>query len=339
MEVIKYSDVLRRVVSYAQRVYSELNADDAEAISVYLDTRLKKIWETYPWPDLVRVEKRYYRPLYAAATTYAAGDEVYYPSEEKYYQALKSTQGNVPTLTTHWAEAKQSYSPATWVTGTAYSVGDTVEYDPDGLYYACHTAHTAGATLGSNWGQIIEFDKYVAWKQSGKNEIADVMDMWNANPRTDNKADQQNFYQSENGVQVINGPNIVYIEYRQLVPSLLYSAWVVGGVYKTGDVVRYPASGADFDLYKASADSTGNASSGSENYPGEHYVSPWSIIQIPRDFRSYLAHGAAADILLADEREQLGGVQNSLGEKALNELLGKLERQEKQTKQMNVVNR
>ena len=334
MEVIKYSDILRGVVSYAQRVYSELNADDAEAISVYLDNRLKLIWETYPWPDLVRVEKRYYRPLYAAALTYDAGYEVYYPTEEKYYQALKQTQGNVPTLTTHWAEAKQSYAPATWVTGTAYAVGDTVEYDPDGLYYACHTAHTAGANLGSNWGQIIEFDKYVAWKQSGENEIADVLDVWNTNPRTDNKADQQNFYQSENGVQVINGPNIVHIEYRQLVPRLLHSAWKVGSEYKIDDVVRFPATGADFDLYKASSDHTASGT----NEPTDDGA-PWTLIQIPRDFRSFLAHGAAADLLLADEREQLGGVQNSLGEKALNELLGKLERQEKQTKQMNVVNR
>ena len=338
MEVIKYSDVLRRVVSYAQRVYSELNTDDAEAISVYLDSRLKKVWETYPWPDLVRVEKRTFRALYNAATTYAAGAEVYYPSAEKYYQALRSTTGNLPTALPYWAEAKQTYSPATWATGTSYSVGDTVEYDPDGLYYACHTAHTAGATLGGNWGQLVEFDKYVAWAQSAENEISDVMDVWNTNPRTDKKADQQNFFQSENGVQVINGPNIVHVEYRQQVPSLLHSTWVVGGVYKTADVVRYPATGADFDLYKASADSTGNATVDTENFP-TFAAAPWTLIQVPRDFRSSLAHGAAADLLLADEREQLGGVQNSLAERALSELLDKLERQEKQTRQMNVVNR
>ena len=334
MEVITYSDLVRHVVSYSQRVYSELNDDDAEAISVYLTTRLKLIWEFYPWPDLVRVEKRYYRPLYAAATTYAAGAEVYYPTEEKYYQALKSTQGNAPTVLTHWAESKQNYSPDTWVTGTAYAVGDTVEYPPDGLYYACHTAHTAGANLASNWGQLVEFDKYVAWKQSGENEISDVLDVWNTNPRTDKKADQQNFYQSENGVQVINGPNIVHVEYRQQVPSLLHGIWTTATVYKIGDVVRFPASGARFDLYEASSGHTGTGS----NEPTD-VGAPWTLIQIPRDFRSFLAHGAAADLLLADEREQLGGVQNSLGDQALRELLDKLTRQEKQTKQMNVINR
>ena len=338
MEVITYSDLLRHVVSYSQRVYSELNTDDAEAISVYLDTRLKLIWEFYPWPDLVRVEKRYYRPLYAAATTYAAGDEVYYPTEEKYYQALKSTQGNAPTLQTHWAESKQTYSPDTWVTGTAYAVGDTVEYPPDGLYYACHTAHTAGANLASNWGQIIEFDKYVAWKQSGENEISDVIEVWNTNPRTDKKAEPQNFFQSENGVQVINGPNIVHIEYRQQVPSLLYTTWTEGVSYGVGQVIRFPVSGATFGLYKATSLHTASGSGGGINTPVASGA-PWALIQIPRDFRSFLAHGAAADLLLADEREQLGGVQNSLGDQALRELLDRLERQEKQTKQMNVVNR
>lgn len=334
MEVITYSDLLRHVVSYSQRVYSELNTDDAEAISVYLDTRLKLIWEFYPWPDLVRVEKRYYRPLYDAALTYDAGYEVYYPTEEKYYQALKQTQGNAPTLTTHWAEAKQTYSPSDWVTGTAYAVGDTVEYPPDGLYYACHTAHTAGANLASNWGQLVEFDKYVAWAQTGENEISDVLNVWNTNPRADIKAKQQNFYQSENGVQVINGPNIVHVEYRQKVPSLLHSAWTSGVDYKTADVVRFDPSGADFDLYKASSDHEASAL----NKPLESGAA-WTLIQLPRDFRSFLAHGAAADLLLADEREQLGGVQNSLGDQALRELLDKLERQEKQTKQINVITR
>jgi hypothetical protein len=213
-------------------------------------------------------------------------------------------------------------------------VGDTVEYPPDGLYYACHTAHTAGANLASNWGQLVEFDKYVAWAQSGENAITDVLDVWNTNPRTDKKAKQQNFYQSENGVQVINGPNIVHIEYRQKVPCLLHSAWTSGTVYAAADVVRFPASGADFDLYKASS---GHTASGS-NEPTD-VGAPWTLIQVPRDFRSFLGHGGAADLLLADEREQLGGVQNSLGDQALRELLDKLERQEKQTKQMNVINR
>ena len=346
MEVIKYSDVVRRVVSHAQRVYSELSNDDAEAISVYLDTRIKHIWEFYPWPDVVRVEKRYYRDLYASATVYAAGKEVYYPTEDKYYQALRQTNGQAPTDTSYWAESKQTYSGSTWESGTTYAVGDVVENEADGLFYAAHTAHTSSGTLtptatggNSRWGVLTEFDKYVAWAQTGENEIFDIIDVHNSNPRTDRKAFTCNFYQSENGIQVISGPNVVYVEYRQVVPNLLHKTWTNAATYKKEDVVRYPASGADFDLYKATGDHTAYATTGggnTANYPGAAGA-PWALIQIPRDFRSSLAHGAAADLLLADEREQLGGIQNSLADKALAELLNKIERLEQQTKQLNVV--
>ena len=57
METIAYSDIIKRVVSYSQRVYSELSSDDSELIKTYLDIRLKQIWQYFAWPDLTRVEK------------------------------------------------------------------------------------------------------------------------------------------------------------------------------------------------------------------------------------------------------------------------------------------
>lgn len=339
MEKIIYSDIIKRVVSYSQRVYEELSADDNAAIKAYLDTRLKKIWEIYPWPDLTRVEKRYFRTLYSAGTTYAAGTEVYYPTEKKYYQALKSTTGNAPTTLTHWSESKQKYSGDLWVAGAAYVAGDIIEYASDSLFYACHTAHTSSGTLiptatsgNSRWGVLTELDKYVAWQQSGKNKIGDIIEVWDSNPKTDNKAEPENYYQSENGIQVINGPDIVYVEYRQEVPSVFYTTWISGTAYLLGDVVRYPATGADFSLYEAQTAHTATAN----NDPSDG-TADWQIIDIPRDFKSYLSHGAAADILISDEKEGLAAVQQSLADKSLADLLDKFERQESQTKQMKVL--
>ena len=339
METISYSDLLKRVVSYSQRTYDELTNDDSDLIKSYLDNRLKQIWEFYSWPDLVRIEKRYYRGIYASATTYQAGTEVYYPAENKYYQALKQTQGNVPTLTTHWAESKQSYSAELWAAGASYVVGDIVEYASDGLFYACHTAHTSSGTLiptatGNNarWGKLTELDQYVAWKQTGENQIGDVIDVWTDNYHVNNKAERVKYLQSNNGVQVVNGEDVVYIEYRQRVPNVYYSVWATGNDYAVDDVVRFPATGAAFNLYRATTAHTPTTS----NEPTDN-TSPWALIEIPRDFRAFLSHGAAADLLMNDEKEQLAGVQQAMSDKALAELLDKLERQEKQSKQMCVI--
>tara|TARA_R100000700_G_C3179445_1_gene156032 strand:+ start:11185 stop:12213 length:1029 start_codon:yes stop_codon:yes gene_type:complete len=338
VETIRYSDLLKRVVSLSQRVYEELSADDNAAIKSYLDTRLKQIWEFYPWPDLTRVEKRYFRLLYNASTSYAAGAEVYYPTEKKYYQAIQSTTGNTPTTLTHWAESKQKYNADLWVAGAAYAAGDIVEYASDGLFYACHTAHTSSGTLiptatsgNARWGVLTELDKYVAWEQDGNNQIGDVIEVWDADPRTHTKAETENFFQSENGVQVIDGPNIVYIEYRQVVPNIFYDSWVSGTDYKKTNAVRWPTTGADFDLYEAKTVHTASSS----NDPGDG-TADWGIVNIPRDFRSFLAHGAAADILISDEKERLAGIQQSLADKALADLVDKFERQEGQTRQMRV---
>jgi len=334
VEITSYSDLLKRTCALAQRVYSELSNDDSDLLMVYIDQRFKQIWEYYDWPDIKRIEKRYFRPLYAAALNYDAGYEVYYPSEKKYYQTLKTTQGNAPTSTAHWAESKQSYSADSWVSGTTYAVGDTVLYDVDGLYYACHTAHTAGANLGSNWGVLTELDKYVAWEQTGENKIGDVLEVWDYNPRTNNKAAPQAFYQSENGVQVISGPNIVYVEYRQQLPSLFFTTWATGSDYDTNDVVRFPATGAEFDLYKATSDHTASGS----NDPKDSGA-PWDLIQIPRDFSAYIAHGAASSMLQTDEKEQLALAQEQYSERALMELLDRVERQEQQQKEFKVLQR
>lgn len=341
MEVTKYSDLLKRACALGQRVYSELSNDDSDLLMVYIDQRFKQIWEYYDWPDIKRVEKRYYRPLYAAALNYDAGYEVYYPSEKKYYQTLKTTQGNAPTSTAHWAESKQSYAGDSWVTGTSYVVGDTVLYDVDGLYYTAHTAHTASGTLtpdatGGNdkWGVLTELDKYVAWEQTGENKIGDVLEVWDYNPRTNNKSEPQPFYQSENGVQVLNGPNIVYVEYRQLLPSLFFSPWATGSDYDEDDVVRFPATGAEFDLYKATSGHTPSSS----NDPKDSNA-PWALTQIPRDFSAYLSHGAASSMLQTDEKEQLALAQEQYAERALMELLDRVERQEQQQKEFKVLQR
>jgi len=124
------------------------------------------------------------------------------------------------------------------------------------------------------------------------------------------------------------------VEYRQQLPSLFFTTWATGSDYDTNDVVRFPATGAEFDLYKATSDHTASGS----NDPKDSGA-PWDLIQIPRDFSAYIAHGAASSMLQTDEKEQLALAQEQYSERALMELLDRVERQEQQQKEFKVLQR
>lgn len=92
-----------------------------------------------------------WRGTYSGATTYNTGDAVYYASTGSSYICKLTTLGNDPTNTTYWnlmaagGAAGTVITPkGTWVSGTAYAVGDVVSYTSSGITssYICHTAGT-----------------------------------------------------------------------------------------------------------------------------------------------------------------------------------------------------
>ena len=98
-----------------------LLAVEKASFAEFIGSRVRQGYEYYPWPETMKVEERQYRPDYASGTTYsnAASDvdssQVYWPQEDKYYQALKSTAGNDPTdssgdVNAQWAEQGAPYA-------------------------------------------------------------------------------------------------------------------------------------------------------------------------------------------------------------------------------------
>lgn len=82
-----------------------LPADVARALTEYVNTRVRKAWNLFAWPAWTWTEERRYRADYDAATAYAEGEEVYYPTDGNYYRATQATTGNAPTNATYWEEA------------------------------------------------------------------------------------------------------------------------------------------------------------------------------------------------------------------------------------------
>lgn len=105
MRTVTFKSVLDRALKLSGIPVDEAQVDDVAMLTEFINMRLRTAWEAFPWPERTRLEERFFRADYAAGTTYAEGDEVYYPAEDSYYRALGATTGNAPTNTTYWEEA------------------------------------------------------------------------------------------------------------------------------------------------------------------------------------------------------------------------------------------
>ncbi len=113
-----------------------------------LSLALQEVWEEWWWDELMTCQQRQFARTYASATTYAAGDFVYYPATDKYYQCLQAATGQAPeTLSagvytvnaSYWLEAEESYTGEDYESLTdaaELEAGDVVRYGVNGNYYA-----------------------------------------------------------------------------------------------------------------------------------------------------------------------------------------------------------
>jgi len=121
------------------------------------------------------------------------------------------------------------------------------------------------------------------------------------------------------------------VQHRKRVPDATYTAHdSTKADYAVADVVKYPASGADYDLYEC-------ATAATVQTPGAH--ADWTLVEIPYIFKDYIASGAAADMLQLDEKVDLAFLEENRADRALEHELDKLNRQQRQTEQFNVLTR
>src|ERR1041385_8680802 len=154
MRTIDYSEVLQRAAEATGRIYKDLSAQEATLMRGFFSTRLKQIWEKWPWPDLMTREERKFRAEWSGATTYGLGtdvaNQVYYTPAKKYYQSLRTGNTNHAPATgsllvensAWWSELEAAYSANDYSATHAYAAGDQVYYPTTGLFYQCQTAST-----------------------------------------------------------------------------------------------------------------------------------------------------------------------------------------------------
>lgn len=330
MRTVNYNEVLQLVSELAGITYAELPAETALRLRGHISRRARVMWECEYWPELTRVQERHYRADYNSATNYLAptttsSTEVFYPPTRAYYQVLKASTGNLPATlaagayslnTAFWAAAAASYSGNDWAASTAYIAGTAVRLPDNNRYYACHTAHTSGASFDTTkFGILTPFDKYISYTQTGETAIGEVRDVYSADPRVNRNFATANWTLSTNGIQVPDGPAISWVEFRTRFKPLVGDNWANGTSYAVGDQALYNSGGAVKNFYEC-IQATSSVVPSNAAY--------WTIIEIPYLFQPYLVNGAYADFLLMDGQTDKSMAQNRQAEEYLSAELQKL---------------
>jgi len=159
------------------------------------------------------------------------------------------------------------------------------------------------------FGALTVLDKYVGYTQTGFTAIGDVRDVYSKNPLVNKTYATSNWTLTQNGVQVPNGPNVVWLEYRTRFAPLIGGDWASGSAYAVGDQVLF-TSGSVKNFYTCAVVTTAGQS------PTTHPAS-WTILEIPYLFQAYMVHGAFADVLRMDGQMDKAAQQERLAEQYL----------------------
>lgn len=329
MRAIAYSDVLQKAAEASGRIFVDLSVQEAGLFRGFIGSRLRSAWEAMAWPDLTPAERRFYRPIWSSGN-YAQGTELFYWPTKKYYRRIASNLAtDAPeAVAGAWAEALSSYAPADWDSTKAYVAGDQVFYPANGKTYQCWTAHTNQTpTTTAYWGELVPFDRYVAYEQSGQVKLGDVLGVWDTNPRIFANAAPVSWRLSTNGVQVFDTVPYVWVEHRVRAPFLKGANFSATAAYAVDEQIYFSQTSAAGNVTANFYDCLVATSAGDS--PVSAAVK-WSLVSVPYIFGEWLIHAAAADMLSKDGKDDWSRDEMTLAQEALLKELDKLERQQGQ---------
>jgi hypothetical protein len=286
-----YEDILLQTADLVHLDREAIWTTDWKALRGFHGRRLQDIWRRFWWPTLTRVEQRFFRNDWSAATTYAAGTEVYYAPEGTYYQALQASTNEAPAdtagtvNTAYWVACQRSWSTEDYLGTTIYALAAQVSYG--GKNYQMHTVSGVAGTLPTDtthWAELLDFNPYIALDQTWQaQEIGDVLECWNLNPQVTTRAERLTWFLSNNGIQVESSATYAWVDFRIPCPRLKGDVWDADETYSVGDQVYSEPNFYDCIVATAAGQSPITT------------PTSWSIVSLPDDFEQYLICGAAAD--------------------------------------------
>ena len=285
----------------------DLNSTRFSALTEYINLRVAEAYSFCWWPEWTLIEQRQYRASWSA-TTYTAGTatvpvEVFYVPAQAYYQCIKNAGGtNLPaTLVSgeyvvnaaYWAECAGSYDGDDWAALTAYVAGDQVRNPSDNRFYQCHTAETSGATWSAtNWGILTDFEKSIAWEQTGQAAIGQVRAAYARNPKAFPATPwEYQFAPNDDGILLETAaPAVVWLEFRKPAPEFTGTAWSgTKATYALNELVYLSSSGQCYKALVAGASNTNKNPASETTY--------WEVVSFPAAIAGFVKRAACADCL------------------------------------------
>ena len=218
----------------------------------------------------------------------------------------------------YWAESLASYPNNEWSSTDTYELGDIVHWPGTDRHYIYFNSTSSSGNQPTNttyWAILTDFDRYVAWAQTGKTDLtgATVLGVYTASPRLTTNGRDLSFSLSSNGVQVHEPSNICYVEYRQKPPQLYGDLFSATATYTANsDQIYYVSATADGNFYDCIVITTAGQDP-------EDTASSWSVVSIPADFERYLVHGAAADWWLHEQQWEQANREEAAAIEALSD--------------------
>jgi len=313
----------------------------------FIESRVRQGWEYYPWPETMKVEQRQFRPDYASGTTYtnAAADvdssQVYWPQEDKYYQALKSTSGNAPTdsdgdVNSQWAQLGVTYAASDYAAATDYAVGDSVFYPTDREYYTMHTNASAGTvpTNASYWGKLTPFIRFIKYEQTSETKLGEIFSVTSKNPEANRAPTSLGFTLIDDGVlPEFDSGSKVWLTFRPRTSRFTSTLYVnTTANYYVGDVVYDDGTSAGAqdtgECYECISAHTNSPARTPDN------TTYWTKQDLPKVISEFVKQAAYATLLLQDGQHEKGPM---VEEMALNLLYSELDKVQNQQQQYRTI--
>jgi len=242
MRTVSYDYVLQRACELTGRVFSSLTTEEANFFRTFISMSLRSAWECFDWPEQTVYQQEVFAPIYTYATTYNAGDVVYYQVEEKYYQWVNITPGagQTPTIngpggalnSIYWSEALPDYgnNDGNWNFDTTYNIGQIVLYPVTQEHYQAYALPPVGTppTNTAYWGILNKFLRNISQTTNPDGTtrsvaIGETFSVWPVDPRVTWRQEEVAYTFDDDGILVTNQVPYVWLEFRK-TPPLLSSA-------------------------------------------------------------------------------------------------------------------
>lgn len=102
LRTVPWKTVYERAVNLCGLVPAQVTVQDFAYLQEAIDQRSQYAWEYFWWPELMRVQERFYRDAFDPLAVYAAGAEVYWTNTDSYYRRLSAGTGIDPSDPLTW---------------------------------------------------------------------------------------------------------------------------------------------------------------------------------------------------------------------------------------------